>query len=147
VVEKLRMLDAFRAQLPGVQEDFAYCRLGDREERVLRACIIGAGNARTLALPINVAQGFLGAVVRIAETAANQKIALVTQQDELRPFLRSVLAGLPQVAVLKASELPADAGSRSLEPLEIREQDGQAFLEALQQPNSIFPPQTDEITA
>jgi len=147
VVEKLRMLDVFRAQLPGVQEDFTYCRLGDREERVLRACIIGSGNARTLALPINLAQSFLGAVVRIAEAAANQKIALVTQQDELRPFLRSVLAGLPQVAVLKASELPADAGTRSLEPLEIREQDGQAFLDALQQPNSIFPPQTDEITA
>ena len=94
-----------------------------------------------------MAQGFLGAVVRIAETAVHQKIALVTQQDELRPFLRSVLAGLPQVAVLKASELPTDAGLRNLEPLEIREQDGQAFLEALQQPNSIFPPQTDEITA
>ncbi len=74
VVEKLRMLDAFRAQLPGVQEDFAYCRLGEREERVLRACIIGSGNARTLALPINVAQGFLGAVVRIAEHASTKRL-------------------------------------------------------------------------
>lgn len=139
-VEKLRLLDAFRPNLPGVQDDYHYCHLGEQEERMLRACLIGTGNIRTLALPIGLAQGFLGAVVRMAEAATGQKIALVTRHEDLRPFLRSVLAGLPQVAVLKAPELPANTDARTLEPLEIREQDGAAFLTALQQPNSIFPP-------
>lgn len=129
VVEKLRMTEAIRPHLPGTGEGYVFSRLGAHEEQVLQACLIGQGNVRGLTLPLPFAQGFLGAVIRMAE--AHPNLTLVTQNDELRPFLRSVLAGLPQVAVLKTPELPADAESRSLEPFEIREQDSQALLDAL----------------
>ncbi len=130
VVEKLRMTEALRPYLPGAGETYVFSRLGAHEEQVLQACLIGQGNNRALTLPLPFAQGFLGAVIRMAE--AHPKLAIVTKKDDLRPFLRSVLAGLPQVAVLKTPELPADAAARSLEPLEIREQDSQALLDALQ---------------
>lgn len=129
VVEKLRMTEALRPHLPGAGEAHVFSRLGAHEEQVFRACLIGQGNNRALALPLPFAQGFLGAVVRMAE--AHPNLTLITQNNDLRPFLRSVLAGLPRVAILKTPELPADAGTRSLEPLEIREQDSQALLDAL----------------
>jgi len=98
----------------------------------LIACLVGQGGNKALALPFDVARGLLGAVVRLAENSGDQKIALVVQQADIRPFLRSILAGLPWMPVLKAAELPAGATDSLLAPLRVSGQDAELFTDALQ---------------
>ncbi len=131
VVEQLRLLDTLRTNLPGVQPGFHFCRLGENEERLLSGCLIGQDDNRALAVPVEYAGPLLGAVIRFSEAQAGKPVALVTRKEELRPFLRSVLVGLPHIPVLKDPELPADAETRFLPPFEIQEQDRSVFQDAI----------------
>lgn len=147
VVEQLRLLDVLRTKLPGTQAEYQYLPLGEQEERKLAACLIGQGNTRALALPMAYTRSFLGAVVRHVQENEGREIALVTQLESLRPHLRSVLAGLPQLPVLKNAELPPDARERYLAPLVTGEQDEALFQQTFQQLQSTVsannpPPQT-----
>ena len=131
-VEQLRLHEALRPHLPGTAQEYRYCPLGEPEEQLLRDCLIGQGAKHALAMPFDAARGLLGAVVRLAEENGDQKIALVVQQADVRPFLRSILTGLPWVPVLKTAELPGDAQARTFAPLRIAEQDAGLFNAALQ---------------
>lgn len=132
-VEKLRLLDELRSKLPGTQIEYSFARLGDKEEQMLGSCLLGQDDNRALAVPVEYARELLGAVIRFAQTKAGQQVALVTRQEELRPFLRSILAGLPQIPVLKDTELPDGAYLRNTEPLEILEADSAVFQDAIRQ--------------
>ncbi|MBL7774498.1 MAG: tetratricopeptide repeat protein, partial [Saprospiraceae bacterium] len=136
-VERLRLLEPLRSQLPGVQETFRYLPLDEQEERKLAACLIGQGDSRALALPLGYARRLLGAVARSAQEHDGLALALVTRQENLRPHLRTVLAGLPQLAVLKENELPPQASERLLEPLVAAEADD-ALFQQLAQPIQSF---------
>lgn len=132
-VEKLRMLEALRPHLPGAQEHFRYVRLGEQEQRMLNAGLCGQDNTRYLALPPAYAQRMLGAVIRLSQENTGEALALVAPQDELRPYLRSILAALPQIPVLKETELPGGAEQRMLAPLVLSEQDDALFQNTLNQ--------------
>ncbi|MBK9339167.1 MAG: tetratricopeptide repeat protein [Lewinellaceae bacterium] len=116
VVEKLRCSDVLLPNLPGVQAEFQYIRLGENEERILVACLVGADNTRALAVPPRYISSFLHAMAHRVEEHAGQHIALVVGNPDLRPFLRSVLAVAPDMPVLKTTEVPEP---RYLNPLTI----------------------------
>ena len=136
-VEQLRLQDALRAKLPGTQANFQYLPLGETEERKLAACLIGQGNARALALPMAYTRTFLGAFMRSLQEYEGRDIALVTSKESLRPYLRSLLAGMPQIPVLKTSELSPEAKDRYLEPLVTAGEDEALFQQTFQQLQSL----------
>ncbi|MBK8922446.1 MAG: tetratricopeptide repeat protein [Saprospirales bacterium] len=95
-VEQLRLQDALRAGLPGVQAGYLYIRLSEEQERLLEASLVGAGDTRALALAAPYADRFVEAVSRVALEKEETPVALVTNRETLRPFLRSILAAHPR---------------------------------------------------
>lgn len=143
-VEQIRLWEKVRANLPGLQSGYGYIGLGDREEQLMISFLTGEGNARALALPLDFIRSFMGAIVRKTQEHEGQQIALVTRQEQLRPYLRSVLAALPQIPVLKTAELPSDASSRFLDPLVIDASDDALFMETYEDFQSNISPDTDK---
>ena len=101
---------------------------------MLVACLVGAGSARALALSPDYIRRFFGAVLRRVQEHAGQQVALVVGHADLRPFLRSILAGLPELPVLKTREVPAP---RYIGPLALSEHDDEAFQQFFQ--HTAFP--------
>lgn len=128
-VENLRLSDALRPNLPGGQAGFSYIRLGEQEERMLVANLVGTGSARALALPPEYIRRFFGAVLRREQEHTGQQVALVVGNADLRPFLRSMLAGLPELPVLKTREVPEP---RYIGPLTLSEHDDDVFRQFFQ---------------
>jgi tetratricopeptide (TPR) repeat protein len=139
-VEELRVWEKLRIKLPGVQANYQYIPLGEQEEQLLERFLSGEGNTRVLALPLTYTRSFLGAIIRKIQAHDQQEIALVTNQQNLRPYLRSVLLTLPQIPILKTTELPADAAERYLSPLAIDDRDDSLFLQTFQDLQSNISP-------
>ncbi|MEZ4941222.1 MAG: tetratricopeptide repeat protein [Saprospiraceae bacterium] len=143
-VEQIRLWEKVRATLPGLQAEYRYIGLGEREEQHMTSFLTGAGNARALALPLDFVRSFMGAIVRKTQEHEGQQIALVTHQEQLRPYLRSVLAALPQIPVLKTAELPAGASERFLAPLVIDASDDAFFMQTYSDFQSNISPGKDQ---
>lgn len=146
-VEQLRLWEKLRIKLPGAQDNFHYVGFEEQEEQRLESFLTGEGNARALALPMEYIRRFMGAIIRKTQELEGQHIAIVTTRESLRPYLRSVLVALPQVPVLKATELASGSDRRFLEALHIDIGDEAVFLQAFQDLQTRVSPQNDPLNS